>query len=117
MDIVMKNICEIENGIILNVIVVDPDNVPDWCSNWPDLPEGGQIGHTYNSDGTTTAPPVDPDVVRSIRNSMLIESDCTQGADVPQSIKDAWSTYRQELRDLTDQSGFPDDVTWPTKPE
>lgn len=27
------------------------------------------------------------------------------------------TAYRQALRDITDQSGFPLDITWPTKPE
>ena len=30
--------------------------------------------------------------------------------------KAAWATYRQELRDLPLQDGFPFDVTYPTKP-
>lgn len=29
----------------------------------------------------------------------------------------AWATYRQELLDIPQQSGFPETVTWPTKPE
>lgn len=28
-----------------------------------------------------------------------------------------WTTYRTALLDITDQSGFPRNVTWPTKPE
>ena len=29
----------------------------------------------------------------------------------------AWLDYRQALRDITSQEGFPYSVTWPTKPE
>lgn len=29
----------------------------------------------------------------------------------------AWSQYRRDLLDITDQVGFPRNVTWPTKPE
>ncbi|MGA0926878.1 MAG: phage tail assembly chaperone [Burkholderiaceae bacterium] len=29
----------------------------------------------------------------------------------------AWASYRQALRDITGQAGFPYAVTWPTKPE
>jgi hypothetical protein len=29
----------------------------------------------------------------------------------------AWADYRRALLDITDQSGFPHDITWPTKPE
>ena len=31
--------------------------------------------------------------------------------------KDAWAVYRQALRDVPAQSGFPWDVAWPTQPE
>jgi len=55
-------------------------------------------------------------VVRSKRDILLTESDWTQGADVPDAIKLAWQSYRQGLRDMTDQSD-PLNVTWPDKPE
>ena len=54
--------------------------------------------------------------IRVQRDQLLEKSDWTQGADVPQSTKDAWATYRQSLRDIPAQSGFPTDVTFPTKP-
>lgn len=54
--------------------------------------------------------------VRSVRNSLLAESDWTQVSDST-ADKPAWATYRQELRDITEQAGFPHSVTWPTKPE
>jgi len=54
--------------------------------------------------------------VREQRNNKLTESDWTQVADAPVD-KAAWATYRQELRDISKQTGFPWEVTWPTKPE
>jgi len=54
--------------------------------------------------------------VRSVRNRLLAASDWTQVADAT-ADKIAWAAYRQELRDITAQSGFPHSVTWPTKPE
>ena len=54
--------------------------------------------------------------IRRERNDMLSESDWTQVADAPVD-KTAWATYRQALRDITAQEGFPFDVTFPTKPE
>tara|TARA_B100001287_G_scaffold179213_1_gene151107 strand:- start:73 stop:405 length:333 start_codon:yes stop_codon:yes gene_type:complete len=53
--------------------------------------------------------------IRKQRNNLLIECDWTQGADVPDTIKTAWVSYRQALRDVTKQSD-PDNITWPTKP-
>ena len=29
----------------------------------------------------------------------------------------AWATYRQGLRDVPEQAGFPEDINWPTTPE
>lgn len=54
--------------------------------------------------------------IRSKRNTLLSSSDWTQVADAPVD-KAAWATYRQELRDITAQAGFPTEVIWPTKPE
>ena len=54
--------------------------------------------------------------VREQRNQKLKDSDWTQVADAPVD-KAVWATYRQELRDITSQAGFPWDVTWPVQPE
>ena len=53
--------------------------------------------------------------VRDTRNILIAECDWTQVEDSPVD-KAAWATYRQALRDLTLQAGFPFDVTYPTKP-
>ena len=53
--------------------------------------------------------------VRKKRDTLLVECDWTQGADVPNSIKSSWTTYRQSLRDVPSQYD-PDNITWPTKP-
>ena len=52
--------------------------------------------------------------VRSERNQLLSETDWMAGSDV--TMSDEWRAYRQALRDVPAQSGFPNDVTWPTKP-
>lgn len=54
--------------------------------------------------------------VREKRNRLLAESDWTQVADAPVD-KAAWAVYRQSLRDITAQAGFPWDVQWPDQPE
>jgi hypothetical protein len=53
--------------------------------------------------------------VRSQRDALLAETDWTQVADAPVD-QQAWSTYRQALRDIPEQGGFPSDVDWPSKP-
>lgn len=54
--------------------------------------------------------------VRTERNKLLSESDWTQLADSSADAT-AWATYRQALRNITAQSGFPHSVTWPVAPE
>jgi hypothetical protein len=53
-------------------------------------------------------------VIRTQRDQLLKDSDWTQVADAPVD-KQAWATYRQALRDVTQQSGFPWTINWPTK--
>lgn len=53
--------------------------------------------------------------VRTTRAQLLKDSDWTQVADAPVDTT-VWATYRQELRDITAQAGFPWTIVWPTKP-
>jgi hypothetical protein len=53
--------------------------------------------------------------VRNQRTQMLKDCDWTQIADST-ADKTAWATYRQALRDITAQSGFPWTITWPDAP-
>ena len=53
--------------------------------------------------------------VRTSRNDKLAQCDWTQLADST-ADKPAWATYRQALRDVTVQEGFPWNVTWPVEP-
>jgi len=55
------------------------------------------------------------DAVRRTRNQRLTESDWTQLEDSPAN-KAAWATYRQALRDMSAQEGFPWNIQWPEKP-
>ena len=53
--------------------------------------------------------------VRTQRGEKLKDTDWTQVADAPVD-KAVWATYRQALRDVTAQAGFPWTVTWPEQP-
>lgn len=44
-----------KNGTVTNIIVVDPNAIPDWCKTWPEATEEARIGGTY-ADGVFTAP-------------------------------------------------------------
>lgn len=52
------------------------------------------------------------------RGELLVGSDWTTGNDSPLSAakQDEWKIYRQTLRDITAQSGYPDTIIWPTQP-
>lgn len=53
------------------------------------------------------------------RNELLYKSDWTQIPNRPLTIEQqqSWAVYRQELRDITSQSGYPFNITWPTPPQ
>ncbi len=53
--------------------------------------------------------------VRTSRGEKLKDSDWTQVADAPVD-QAAWATYRQALRDVTGQEGFPWTIEWPEQP-
>jgi len=53
--------------------------------------------------------------IREIRNQLLTECDWTQLSDIPTEIKNLWSSYRQDLRDITNQTN-PFNIIWPVKP-
>lgn len=53
------------------------------------------------------------------RNQLLKASDWTQLADAPftSEQRQLWTTYRQALRDLPSQTGYPRSIVWPTPPQ
>lgn len=54
--------------------------------------------------------------LRAERARLLAACDWTQLPDVPAGTSAAWATYRQALRDVTSQPGWPTDITWPVPP-
>ena len=78
----------------------------------------GEISDVVDGDFpvVVTRPPYDETAaeVRKQRDIKLAESDWTQLTDAP--INSAlWAVYRQALRDVPLQSGFPWEVNWPQK--
>ena len=53
--------------------------------------------------------------VRTQRGEKLKDCDWTQVADAPVD-QVTWAAYRQALRDVTGQEGFPWTITWPAQP-
>ena len=56
--------------------------------------------------------------VRAKRDALLAETDFLMMPDYPLGEEDATAlkTYRQELRDVPTQEGFPTEITWPDLP-
>lgn len=56
--------------------------------------------------------------VRTERDAKLAETDLIiiRCAESGEPVPEAWKAYRQALRDVPGQAGFPDDVVWPTCP-
>ena len=114
----MPNYAIIESNKIVNVVVAEPDYAAQ--QGWTPVPEGAGIGFVF--DGANWVNPNKPSpeelaaAIRVQRDSLLLSTDWTQASDVPQSTKDKWAPYRQALRDLPQQAGFPTTITWPEKP-
>lgn len=111
----MTRYARIENGIVVNVAVADESfalaNGLIACGN-------AGPGWLY-ANGIFSAPLPDLESmaaeIRATRNAMLTACDWTQVADAPVNSL-AWANYRQALRDLPEQPGFPWDVIWPSEP-
>jgi hypothetical protein len=56
--------------------------------------------------------------VRATRDGKLAECDWVviKNLELNQNIPGVWEVYRQGLRDVPAQAGFPHDITWPEKP-
>ena len=99
------------------------------------MPDGWYVSptHDYKYDPDTdsiiedNSPPGPPaptqaeldafalDSLRGDRNQLLAQSDWMANSDSP-AMTDAWKTYRQALRDITNTYKSPMDVVWPTPP-
>ena len=103
----------IENGKVANIAVADFPIEPNWV-----LDNGANIGDLYQDGQFLPAPPdteAEAAAARLRRNAELAASDWTQLADA--SVDNlAWAIYRQNLREVPQQSGFPSNIVWPAAP-
>jgi hypothetical protein len=56
--------------------------------------------------------------VRADRDKRIAETDwiVIKNLELNQNVPGVWEVYRQELRDVPAQAGFPHEITWPVKP-
>ena len=86
---------------------VEQDSKGNWVWKWS-ISEMDDEAKAAKDAAQATA-------VRADRDRRLADSDWTQVADSPVD-QAAWAAYRQGLRDVPAQAGFPWDITWPVKP-
>lgn len=125
-DYAFTDACRDYSGTITcNVTLAETGEVIPFTASPDDTEEYGRVLYEQlnTTDLASVKPFTDEDratqdayLVRRKRNILLSNTDWTQTPDVPEATRTAWSTYRQELRDISLQSGFPSSVTWPTTP-
>jgi hypothetical protein len=89
------------------------DNLPQEI---PARPQG-EYNFNYSTGQWAVDTQATERAVKKRRQSLLASTDWTQIPNGPLSIQEqaAWAVYRQALRDITEQSGYPTEVVWPTK--
>lgn len=72
-----------------------------------------EAAYTANKDAEAAT------AVRTERDKLLASCDwmAIKAFEAGSTLSVEWATYRQALRDVTAQEGFPNEITWPTKPE
>jgi len=105
----------IENSKVVNVVLADAEYASSL--GWIACPDHVEIGWHYEDFSFLPSVNLEflAEKVRFLRNKKLADSDWTQVADAPVD-KTVWASYRQALRDITNQEGFPVNVLWPTEP-
>ena len=109
-----------ENEVI-NIIEVESfDSFTPEIGQLVNLPDDVGIGY-YNYDGVwkMKLEYLKPTIIQR-RNDLLVESDIAMLPDnyakLSEEQKVKWAIYRQALRDLPTQQGFPWEILWPKKP-
>lgn len=86
---------------------------------------GNQIVHTTREEAGLDPLPSQEEVdavvagyVRAERDTLLAACDwiVTKSLELGEAVPQDWLDYRQALRDVTSQDGFPNTVVWPTAP-
>lgn len=110
-----------DNRILSACLVFENGNY-DGMPLVDELPEGNIADYLYQDSQYVYAPLPEPvmteDEARAQRYKLLTETDWTQVLDAPVSAesREAFRVYRQALRDITEQAGFPTDIQWPEMP-
>lgn len=94
----------------------------EWVIDTPGIPGSDAIDAWDEYEEIKRFIPYEGDklkeMIRKKRDALLEQTDWTQVLDAPidTSTRNAYRKYRQMLRDLPAQDGFPDEITWPELP-
>lgn len=85
---------------------------------WSEANEELAKREAYNGEYTIEDVPETADEARTKRDKLLADTDWTQVLDAPIDVatRESYRAYRQALRDLPEQDGFPGTITWPELP-
>ena len=108
-----------ENNVVIDAAIFD--SCP---SGWAEQPTGVGIGWIDNRDGTYSAPVKPAPTAEEVAAEARVKRDrLLRDADyLINTLEDAAGdttalrAYRQALRDVPSQVGFPDSITWPVVP-
>jgi hypothetical protein len=116
-------LAHISEGVIVNIAVADPDNIPEHMSDWVEVKHLA-IGNTYSAEEESRLQGIeDAAQVRRQRDKILedvvdpIVTNPLRWAELTADKQAEWTQYRIDLLNVPDQAGFPADITWPTTPE
>ena len=101
--------------------VIEVSDTPFECATsleWVECEDDVRRGFTY-SNGAFSDPKKTPARIREKRDSLLTESDWVtiRATDTGDPVPTEWVDYRQALRDIPEQTGFPENIDWPQEPE
>ena len=119
----------IEFAPIGNYIELDDSNwhieLDSWRINISDkqleeLPPKPKEGYEFDYVALEWKPNIEliASIVNSSRKNLLVQSDWTDTVSAQTRLTNyaEWQTYRQALRDIPTQKGYPTDIVWPTPP-
>lgn len=113
------------SGPYKSITASDPvqDSSGNWVESWEETDMFAEftdlegVTHTKSEQEQAYQSMLDEDAaktVRKMRDDLLFATDYLALSD--NALSTEMSTYRQALRDITNQEGFPYNITWPSKP-
>ena len=90
-----------------DVLVASKDQNNNWQCEWTSISDFNSVKEAQHKAV----------LARANRDRLLARTDWTQGKDISTEVSNKWTEYRQALRDITSQEGFPNNIQWPVQPQ